>query len=328
MTYQNSRFSIRSPLAAGNNCGVFSFYTACGLRLVLATVVLLTLAVGGCAVTQKTLTIEGVATQLAESTIFSSHADSTVSKRQLFDDLANVRVIYVGEQHTNPSHHAIQLEVIQALYRSTPDLTIGMEMFDHTYQRVLDDWVAGKLDAPQFLKQSHWYANWRFDYDLYRGILDYAKEKKIRIIALNVPSYIPSRIGVGGIDSLSPDDRRHLPERIDTGNAEHRAYIEDIFNMHTIKGRDTFDFFYEAQCTWEDAMAEAVAANLGAGKMVVLVGNGHIIKKFGVPDRAYARNPVPFKTIYLASVGDEAERSWADYLWVTPEPPMRRMHMR
>ena len=29
-------------------------------------------------------------------------------------------------------------------------------------------------------------------------------------------------------------------------------------------------------------------------------------------------------TIYLAPVGGEAELSWADYLWVTPEACMRR----
>ena len=287
--------------------------------------VMLMLTAGGCAVQPKTLIIKDSEARLVEHAILETDTASTVSRETLYSDLAKVRVVYVGEQHTNPSHHTIQLEVIQALARITPDLTIGMEMFDYTYQPVLDDWVAGKLDETQFLQRTHWYANWRFDYGLYRGILDYAKEKGIRLIALNVPSYIPARIGVGGIASLSADDRRHLPETIDTSNTDHRAYIEDIFKMHTIKGRDTFAYFYEAQCTWEDAMADKVATHLGSGKMVVLVGNGHIIKKFGIPNRAYARNPAPFKTIYLTPVDGEAELSWADYLWVTPQSPMRRM---
>ena len=64
--------------------------------------------------------------------------------------------------------------------------------------------------------------------------------------------------------------------------------------------------------------------------MVVLVGNGHIIQKFGIPNRAFARNPAAFKTIYLAPVGGEAELSWADYLWVTPDqrPPRHPMRAR
>jgi hypothetical protein len=56
--------------------------------------------------------------------------------------------------------------------------------------------------------------------------------------------------------------------------------------------------------------------------MVVLAGNGHIIRKFGIPNRAFARTGAPFNTIYLAPVGAEADLSWADYLWVTPDQRM------
>jgi uncharacterized iron-regulated protein len=329
MTFHRPRLTDRSRSTACDPHGVRPrCLTGRHLHLWWLTGVLLMLTLGGCAVTPKTLAIKGNPTRLMENTIFKTDTASVCSRQQLFTDLTNVRVIYVGEQHTNPSHHAIQLEIIKALAQTSPNLTIGMEMFDHTYQPVLDAWVAGKLDETTFLERTQWYANWRFDYDLYRGILDFAKEKGIRIIALNVPDYIPARISVGGIANLSADDRRHLPKTIDTSNAEHRAYIENIFKMHTIRGRNNFAFFYEAQCTWEDAMAEAVADNLGSGKMVVLVGNGHIIRKFGVPNRAFSRNPAPFKTIYLAPVGDEAELSWADYLWVTPETPMHPMAMK
>ena len=47
-------------------------------------------------------------------------------------------------------------------------------------------------------------------------------------------------------------------------------------------------------------------------------------KILGIPNRAFARTHAPFKTIYLAPVGGEAELSWADYLWVTPEMRMPR----
>ena len=297
-------------------------------QLLLAVVAIFGLFAGGCAVSPKALSIADHETGLSENAIFETATASIISQEQLIDQLAGVQVVYVGESHTNPSHHAIQLAVIRALVATTPDVTIGMEMFDHTYQPVLDRWVAGELDETGFLQQTHWYANWRYDYGLYRDILEYAKEKKLRVIALNVPTYISSRIRVGGIASLSADDRRHLPATIDTTDADHRAYLEEIFSMHRFSDRSSFDFFYEAQCTWEDAMADRVASNLGTGKMVVLAGNGHIIRKFGIPNRAFARNSAPFKTVYLKAVGGEAETSWADYLWVTPDQRMPRMSMR
>lgn len=296
-------------------------------QLMLTVVALAILFVGGCAVTPKTLSIKDKPTRLMKNTILKTATASAVSREQLTADLADADVVYVGESHTNPSHHAVQLEVIKALAQTTDHLSIGMEMFDHTYQPVLDQWTAGELDQTAFIAKTHWYANWRFDFGLYRDILEFAKEKGLRVIALNIPFYIPSRIRVGGLASLSEADRMHLPDVIDTTDADHRAYLEEIFNQHAFSGSDPFDFFYEAQCTWEDAMAEAVAKNMGSGKMVVLAGNGHIIRKFGIPDRAFARSHAPFKTIYLAPVGSEAELSWADYLWVTPEAPMPRNRM-
>jgi len=285
------------------------------------------LSIAGCAVAPKTLTIKGDQTPLMETAIFETATGATISRRQLIDKLAEVRVVYVGESHTNASHHAIQLEVIRRLRQNTPDLSIGMEMFDATYQPVLDRWTAGDLDETEFLRQTHWYANWRFPFDLYRDILQYAKENRIRVIALNLPFHIPAKIRVGGIASLGEEDAKHLPASIDTTNAEHRKYLENIYKLHAFRGRDNFEFFYETQCAWEDAMAAKVAEYLGTGKMVVLAGNGHIIRKFGIPDRAFARNQAPFATIYLAAVGGEAERSWADYIWVTADQPMPHMPM-
>ncbi|GAB6904870.1 hypothetical protein JCM12296A_07040 [Desulfosarcina cetonica] len=283
---------------------------------------------GGCTLTPNTLAIRNNPTRLMENTIYKTDDGTVVTPAQLFAELGPERVIYVGESHTNPAHHAIQLQVIQALARQTPDLIIGMEMFDVTYQPVLDRWCAGQLDVPTFLKQTHWAVNWRYDFALYRDILEFAKENRLRVVALNIPFHIPAKIRIGGINSLTEADRRYLPQTIDTGNTAHRNYLKTIYDLHAFAAEDHFATFYEAQCAWEDAMADAVAQHLGEGRMVVLVGNGHIIRKFGIPDRAFSRTHAPFKTIYLAEVGGEAERDWADYLWITAETPMRHMPMR
>ncbi len=295
-------------------------------RLLLTLAVLTGGLTFGCAVTPPTLSIKDRPIRLMEDTILETATASVVSRDQLIARLADVRVVYVGESHTNPAHHAIQLDIIKALAQGQPELSIGMEMFDYTYQPVLDRWTSGELDERTFLQQTHWYANWRFDYGLYRDILDYAKQKGIRVVALNIPFHIPAKIREGGIASLLPDDAKYLPATIDTSNPEHRNYLESIYKMHAFGGKGNFEFFYEAQCTWEDTMAEKVAENLGVGKMVVLAGNGHIIEKFGIPNRAFARNAVPFKTIYLASVDSEGELDWADYLWATADTPTPRMH--
>jgi uncharacterized iron-regulated protein len=93
-----------------------------------------------------------------------------------------------------------------------------------------------------------------------------------------------------------------------------------------VKGRQDFENFYMAQCVWEDAMAETIAENLKQSKMVVLVGNGHIYRKFGIPQRAFNRTGRSFRTLHPVIVGGNAQLIDADYLWVTPKSKRKRLH--
>ena len=197
-------------------------------------------------------------------------------------------------------------------------MAVGMEMFDHSYRDVLDQWAAGNLDERDFLRKTHWYANWRYNYSLYSDILNFIKANDIRLVGLNIPFYIPSKIRVGGLENLNAADKVHLPLEINTSNGAHRDYLKNVYHRHHFSGRVEFEDFYMAQCVWEDVMAEAIAQNLNEDTMVVLAGNGHIQFKYGIPDRAFGRTGASFRTIYLASVGDEVELGIADYIWVTP----------
>lgn len=281
----------------------------------------LTVFLWGCSVApDKKLQVEDMAKSFEEGTIFSARLGAPVSIGELMQDLESCRITYVGEKHTNIAHHKIQLQIIQSVYRNNPNMVVGMEMFDHTYQEVLDSWSAGELDEETFLRKVHWYANWRYDYALYRDILNFIKKNQIRVVALNIPSDITKKIRVGGVENLRIEEKEHLPENIDLSYAGHRDYVQKVFedHQHHFKGNVKFEDFYAAQAVWEDIMAERIAKNLADSTMVVLAGNGHIQFKYGIPDRAYKQTGVSFRTIYLEPIGSEIKRDIADYIWVTP----------
>ena len=273
----------------------------------------------GCAVAPQKLNIKGKPDAFDEGTIISTQKAAAVSFEELLGDIETSRVIYVGEKHTSQESHKIQLEVIQALFQKFPDLAVGMEMFDHSYQDVLDQWSAGKLDQEDFLRKVHWYANWRYDFSLYKDILDFIKENRLRLVGLNIPNHIPPKIREGGIESLRDYEKKYLPQQIDLSNTGHRDYVQEVFenHRHHFRGEVEFENFYAAQSVWEDAMAEAIAENLNNDVMIVLVGNGHIQFKYGVPVRAFKRTGAAFTTLYPASTGTEVEPDIADYIWVT-----------
>ena len=272
----------------------------------------------GCAVKSDTVLIKDTSTAVEPDTIISAKTGKTVTFGELMNDLSSSQIVFIGERHTNPSHHAIQLKIIEAVFNNRHSMEVGMEMFDRSYQSVLDLWSAGLLEEQFFLRKVHWYANWRWDFALYRNIFLFIKENRIKIVALNIPFHIPARIRVGGIDNLADDDKQYLPKEIDTSNTAHRNFAEEVFNQHHFKSNVKFDDFYMAQCVWDEIMAESIASDLGNKKLVVLTGNGHIQYKYGIPDRTFRRTGASFRTIYLASVGEEVELGIADYVWVTP----------
>ena len=141
----------------------------------------LTVILWGCTVTPtQKLNVKDMSKPFEEGTIISARMGAPVSLQDLLKDLEDSRITYVGEKHTNTEHHRIQLQIIEAVFKNNPNLVVGMEMFDHTYQDVLDLWSKGELAQKDFLRKSHWYANWRYDYSLYRDILDFIKEHNIR----------------------------------------------------------------------------------------------------------------------------------------------------
>jgi uncharacterized iron-regulated protein len=265
----------------------------------------------------------------APGSIIATNTGRQIPFETMMADLSTVTVIYIGESHTNAEHHEIQLKILTSLHNRFPGLAVGMEMFDRTYQPQLDVWSDGKMDENQFLKKVHWYANWRYHYALYRPILQFVKANHLPLIGLNLPFHIPPKISIGGIASLSDEEKRHLPGAIDFTDVEHRGYLQKIYSHHRIPGRDDFEAFYEAQCAWEDTMAETIARHSPTGKMAVLVGNGHIFRKFGIPNRAFNRFPADYRTVYPAEAGGDIEPTAADYIWVTaPANTLRIPHQK
>lgn len=231
-------------------------------------------------------------------------------------ELAGKRVVYIGETHNRYDHHLLQLDLIEKLLVQDPDMAIGMEAFQQPYQHVLDEYIAGNLDTRDFLKKSEYYQRWGYDYRLYAPILEFAMEKKIPVIALNVPKELTRKVGRGGLDSLSDEERARIPEEIDYTDQEYRQRLQAIFEEHPAGNGKGFDQFHEVQLVWDEGMAEQVAHYLNRHPehyMVVLAGSGHLAYGSGIPQRVHRRIPVD-AAIVLSDPGTELDPDIADYL--------------
>lgn len=146
----------------------------------------------------------------------------------LLEDINKTRVIFVGESHDQIAHHQIQVKLIQNLVKKGKDVVVAMEMFESSKQPILDRWSQGLLTEEEFLKEIQWDTTWNMDYELYKGILDEAKSHRLKVIALNVQRDLVRKVAQSGIEGLSPEDKKKLPE-MDLTDQSHRAYIKSIY---------------------------------------------------------------------------------------------------
>ncbi|MGW8310789.1 MAG: ChaN family lipoprotein [Thiogranum sp.] len=247
----------------------------------------------------------------------------------IIPELADKRVVFVGESHNRYDHHLNQLEIIRRLHEIHPRLAIGMEMFQQPFQSVLDDYVAGKLSEEELLRGTEYYQRWGFDFRLYAPILRYAREHQIPVVALNVPVELTRKVGREGLDALTEEERAQLPTDIDRSDSDYERRLREVFDQHPGNGR-RFEHFLDVQLLWDEGMAERAAKYLAEHpdyRMVVLAGSGHIAWGSGISGRLARRLPGDSATVLNGWEGTLAPEL-ADFLLLSETrtlPPAGRL---
>lgn len=156
----------------------------------------------------------------------------------LIPRLADRRVVFVGEAHDRYEDHLNQLAIIRGLHQRGADLAIGMEMFQQPFQEALDAYIAGEIDEDEMLRRTDYFERWRFDYRLYRPILRFAREQGIPVVALNLEREITTKVGDGGLEALSAEERARIPAVIDRDDPAYRARVKGVFDLHPRRGKE------------------------------------------------------------------------------------------
>lgn len=254
--------------------------------------------------------------------------------QSLIRKVAPYDLVFVGEIHNNAEHHLIQAQILQAVIECCGPVDVAMEFFRTPQQPVLDRYVAGEMTESEFLEEVGWDVNWGFPYHLYRPLITLARENGSRILALNVPLELVKKVARVGLGGLTREERGLLPRQIDLTVESHREYVWNAYVMHPRHGIPNFQFFYEAQCVYEEFMAENLASYFReAGrhhrKVVAFAGNGHLVYRFGIPSRVAKRIPVASVTILPYSLREKTPlpSEIADFLWLTSSGGVMRGHM-
>jgi uncharacterized iron-regulated protein len=228
------------------------------------------------------------------------------------DVISGARLVCVGETHDNIHAHRVELLVIKELFRRHPGkIAIGMEMFREPDQEILDRWTRSELSEFEFLRAVKWYASWGSDFGYYREILDFARDNRIDVVALNPSSELQSEVRRAGLDNVPEPLKSKLPA-IGKPDPYQRAAMKAVYGTH-MRSEGAFDAFFRVQLLWEETMAVRVVDYLrgprGEGKkMVTLTGGWHVRYGFGIPKKVIRRMPMPYAIVLPEEVSIPEEK--------------------
>ncbi|MEW5982227.1 MAG: ChaN family lipoprotein [Acidobacteriota bacterium] len=266
--------------------------------------------------------------------ITDTRTGTVLTPSEMAARLDDVRVVFVGESHTDMAFHRVQLQVLEELQARGRPILIGLEMYPYTEQAGLDLWNGGQVSEDEFVTKSRWYKNWGYHWRYYRDIFLFARQHSIKMFGVNTPRDVVSAVRKKGFQNLTPEESARIPPRIDIGNEEHkrlfRAFFAGESGMHSAMEGPMFDGMFAAQCTWDASMGyNSVQALRQSGApnaiMVVLIGSGHVAYGLGIQRQAGLWFDGRMASIIPVAVADGAGRpmgdvqsSYADFLWGLP----------
>lgn len=262
------------------------------------------------------------AVALAHPHILRAADRTEVPTTDLLRDLGSVQVVFIGELHDHVGHHEAQLSILRALQMTNRPLAIGLEMFRKESQTALDLWVDGSYPTESFLKDYR--ENWSM-WEKYRGIFDFARREGVKMIGLNIPRGLSSKVARDGMAALSASERQALGDVRCVVSPAYGEFIRRSLGGHGGHG-NTFLSFCEAQLLWDTMMARHLVEFLRDHpqyRVVVLAGSGHAWK-FGIPRQLLEQMDVSYRVVLpevnLRVTREQLTPEVADYLWLDVGP--------
>lgn len=260
---------------------------------------------------------------LAESpetdTILRTNPPESLDPSSAVNYLTGAEVVFVGEQHTHPGSHRVQLRILRALHERHGSIGIGFELFRESDQNLLSAWSGNAINFPTLRDQLDASDSKKALLEAYRPILEYARNNDLPIRALK-----PDREAVQPIR-----DRSHRENGSSTRSSEEatvtdrqqKMFLRAMFEEHVPTGRG-FGTFLAVQRFWEKRMASNIHSFLSESKtpdrMLVLTGNYHVAHDFGIPAKLRRQGPWVSRSVITLPT-DRDLRSFLDFPGRTDE---------
>jgi len=233
-------------------------------------------------------------------------SDRRMTLEELYQQLAQTDVVFVGESHTDETTHRMELAIYEALLKLRQNrVALAMEMFERDAQSALDAYLAGELDESAFREKARPWENYR---TAYRPLIERAKATKAPVIASNFPRSLRSRLAAEGpkvLESLEGPDKRLAPVELLPSSDAYWRRVDNAVRGHAGMMGES-DRLHSTQSLWDNAMGESCARAIDQyPEHLVLHINGDFHSQYwdGTVHQLRRRKPdARVKTVSLAPV--------------------------
>lgn len=237
-------------------------------------------------------------------------AEPVEDLEDMWTDLRESDVIFIGETHRLKRHHRMQVEILLELVKGDRPVVLGLEQIEARDQPNVDRYNQGELDFDELAEAIDWQKQWG-NYQDYRNLVETARENQVPVFGLNAPLEVVKLVSQIGIKELDPSDRALLAEEIQTEDPIYERLMNHALSVHSSFDPSFLRNVFEAQVCRDDQMAEGIVnamATIESEKKpigVLVAGSGHIQFGLGTPDRVRSRLPeVRDRIILMTESGD------------------------
>ncbi|OGR68678.1 MAG: hypothetical protein A2081_03820 [Elusimicrobia bacterium GWC2_61_19] len=238
----------------------------------------------------------------------------TKLKQEAFQDvIAAADVIYAGDERAGRKDHLAQLELIRTLTAVRKGrVTVALAALNAASQPALDDYLAARTTEAVFLKEAGWDAQTGVDFRLYRPLLEFIRENKLRAAAIGIPRPVISKIARGGLAALDKREKALFPADMpaETDKA-YLAYVRTAYKA--LAPGISWPNYLTAMSAWNSGLganALRLLKTAPGGALLILAGNSHI--KYNAGLAAYVRSRA--KGLAHCSIATEDAAKLEDFM--------------
>jgi uncharacterized iron-regulated protein len=256
--------------------------------------------------------------------VFPLDGDPEAHARRVAEAARGARVLYLGEVHDNPHHHAHQRRVLETLLALGQRPILAFEMLPREEQAAVEAALREARSAPALGERLGWGRRGWPDFAMYWPLFELAQRHALPVIAADLHPDTARRIGREGLAALGQAGAP-LASRLPPDAAREAAIARTIQEAHcnllpAARLPAMVESWHARNVTMARGLVEALE---GAAQAVVIAGRGHQ-SPGGLPDQLEALLPgVAQVAVDFVEVGAEPERGWGRgvgtrLVWLTP----------